>query len=180
MVRWPAPVYRIQVDLSAPLSFVYRWCTDYRSDDGRRAGEVYDRRILSRSPRRVVYEDLWWRPDGWRWRRYAVTLRPPDRWHADSIGNVRDACIDYRLVPRGPDRTRLYLRLRRRPGPRAPHQPSRRSGERDLRGLWRNLSRALAADYRNHAKRRAPTIPPGPPRSRANGRRLGPSPGAKK
>ncbi|HTT14256.1 MAG TPA: hypothetical protein VMG81_00515 [Thermoplasmata archaeon] len=159
MARWPPPEYRITADFDAPLAFVFDWCTDYRTDDAARAGEHYDRRILQRTAREVLYEDLWWEPDGWRWRRTRVALRPPDQWLAESRGNYRDARIEYRLteLPRG--RTRLALRMRRRPVPDHPGQPARGPFERGLRTLWRHYRTALEADYaravRSPARRRA-------------------------
>ncbi len=147
-MAWPPPVYRISVEFEAPLPFVFRWCTDYRTDDARRAGETYERRILSRTPREVVYEDLWWLADGWRWRRYRVILRPPDRWHADSVGNIRDASLDYRLTALPGDRTQLELVARRRPATGRPGQPPRRAFERELRQLWAHFARELHRDFR--------------------------------
>jgi len=158
MPRWPSPVYRIRVEFDAPMSFVYRWCTDYRPDDGARAGERYERRILRRTTREVVYEDLWWEKDGWRWRRYRISLRPPDRWHADSHGNIREARIDYHLTELPGQRTRLDFEMRRRPAPGRPGQPSKRTLERELRTLWGRFSAELARDYRrgHRSRRRSP------------------------
>lgn len=146
MSRWPPPRYRITVEFEAPLPFVFRWCTDYRTDDAKRAGETYDRRILRRTRHEVLYEDLWWAKDGWRWRRTRVRLRPPDRWHADSVGNIRDARIDYRLTQLPQERTRLTLEMRRRPAPGRGRQPSRRALESELRSLWGRYRRALERD----------------------------------
>jgi hypothetical protein len=148
MVQWPPPVYRMRATFNAPLAFVYRWCIDYRSDDARRAGEHYERRVIERSSRRVVVEDLWWEPDGWRWRRSEVTPRPPDRWTVHSFGNVRDAHIEYRLTELPGDRTQLDIVMLRRPGVRQKRQPSKRKFEREVNGMWRNLSRSLDSDYR--------------------------------
>lgn len=177
MPRWPAPTYQIRVVFRAPLRFVFDWCTDYRSDDARRAGEDYDRRIISRGPRRVVYEDLWWKPDGWRWRRNEVHLDPPTRWHSESIGTYRDADLDYRLRSLESGRTELALRVRRRPGPRDPRQPAKRTLERELRKLWGNYRRALEEDYRaarGSKRRRTGARPtrggPSSPAPRAAGR----------
>ncbi|NNN17217.1 MAG: hypothetical protein HKL79_02495 [Thermoplasmata archaeon] len=157
MVRWPPPRYQIHVEFRAPRKFVYRWCTDYRHDDGHFTKETYDRRILERSKEKVVYEDLWWEPDGWRWRRNVVTLDPPHGWRADSIGNVRTARIDYRLLELGGDRTRLALSMRRCPGLRQRSQPSKVELERELLQMWQRYARALEADYRRSigTKRRA-------------------------
>ena len=154
-MAWPPPVYHISVEFDAPLSFVFRWCTDYRTDDARRSGARFERRILHRAPREVVYEDLWWLADGWRWRRYRITLRPPDRWHADSVGNERDASLDYHLTALPGDRTRLDIVTRRRPASGRPGQPSRRTYERDLRQLWTRLARELQKDLgRSRARSR--------------------------
>ena len=164
---WPPPVYRILVDFNAPLPYVFRWCTDYRSDDAVRARESYDRRILRRTRNEVLFEDLWWERDGWRWRRTQVRLHPPDRWHADSIGNIRDASIDYRLTELPEGRTRLELRMRRRPAVGRPGQPARGPFEKELRQLWSHFRRAMMRDYRRvraNTRRSRPKGSPGRPR----------------
>ncbi|MCI4358796.1 MAG: hypothetical protein L3J99_07240 [Thermoplasmata archaeon] len=148
MPRWPPPVYRMSVEFAAPIRFVFRWCTDYQPGDDRRSGDRFERRILSRSARRVLYEDLWWERDGWRWRRNDVTLQPPDRWSSDSIGNVREAQIEYRLTPLAGGRTRLNLRMLRRPTRRVKRQPPKRELEEELIEMWGKYRRSLEADYR--------------------------------
>jgi hypothetical protein len=146
--RWPPPVYRIVVDFDAPLEYVFAWCTDYRPEDGRGTAERHQRWILSRTSERVVLEDLWTLPDGWGWRRSDVTLAPPDRWHVDSVGTVRDASIDYRLTRRAEGRTQLTIQVRRRPSPIRPEQPTRARFEGPVTEMWRGYARALARDYR--------------------------------
>jgi hypothetical protein len=152
--RWPPPRYQIQAVFHAPLDFVYHWCTDYGSEDARLAGEEYERRVLHRSSRRVVFEDLWWEPDGWRWRRSDVALRPPDRWEALSLGNVRVARIEYHLSPLSGNRTRLELRMRRKPGVRQGKQAPKKAMERELRRMWRHFGKALEEDYRHSRLKR--------------------------
>ncbi|MFZ0892056.1 MAG: hypothetical protein WB778_09810 [Thermoplasmata archaeon] len=147
MERWPPPRYQIQIDFHAPLDFVYRWCTDYGSDDARRSGDEYERRVVQRTSRRVVIEDLWWESDGWRWRRSEVMLRPPNRWEAMSFGNVRDARIEYHLTALSPDRTRLNLRMRRRPGVRNRKQAPKKAMEEELRHMWGKFGKSLEKDY---------------------------------
>lgn len=154
MPSWPPPVYEITAEFRAPIGYVFRWCTDYRTDDARRDGERYERRILARSSRRVVFEDLWSERDGWRWRRYDVSLFPPRRWRADTVGNVRDATIDYRLYALPDGGTRLRLRMRRRPGPRLARQPPKAELEAELVRLWGRLGRSLESDYRRSTRRR--------------------------
>ncbi len=148
MTSWPPPVYRYRGEFDVPLEFAFRWCTDYRPDDARRAGGRFDRRVLHRSRSEVLFEDLWWQRDGWRWRRTRVALRAPDAWHAESIGNYRDASIDYRPEPLGEARCRLEIVLRRRPrlgyGPQVPKSEF----ERELRTMWARFGRSMSRDYR--------------------------------
>ena len=124
------------MDFDAPLEFVFSWCTDYRPDDSRLAGEHYERWILRRDRNRVIYEDLGRGWDGWRWRRNDVHLFPPDRWHADSLGDVRDARLDYRLRRQSDGGSRLDLTMRRRPTEARPRQPPQAELERELLRLW--------------------------------------------
>jgi hypothetical protein len=145
--RWPLPLYRIQIEFRAPLDFVYRWCTDFRTDDAGREGKKYERRILLRSNRRVVFEDLWWEPDGWRWRRHDVRLYPPNRWRTNSIGNEREARNDYRLTRLTDGRTRLEITVHRRPGLRQPRPVPQKVLERELLKEWRNFGKSLDADF---------------------------------
>lgn len=165
---WPSPEYRIQYELPAPVGFAYRWCTDYRTDDGRRAGEPYQRKIVRRDRRGVLFEDLWWESDGWRWRRTEVRLHPPNRWVAYSTGNIRDAEITYRLRPLPNGHSELDLRMKRRPSVWHPAQPRKAPFERDLRRLWRSLSRSLGVEYAQAARRRS--SPAGRAKPRPRGR----------
>src|SRR6266550_3230412 len=76
----------------------FAWCTDYTPDDAKLEGESYQRKIIERSRRRVVFEDLEETKDGWVWGQDVVTLLPPDRWHMDGVGNRRDVTADYKLT----------------------------------------------------------------------------------
>ncbi len=146
--------YEIREVFDAPPDFVFRWCTDYRVDDGTRAGEGYARRILSRGLRRIVYEDLESEPKGWRWARFDVRLSPPDHWHAESVGNMRYFRLDYDLRARPDGRTEFRLRGTRTPTPHGGPNPSRSEMERYLHRLWRNLGRALEREYRSRSTAR--------------------------
>jgi len=146
-------LYHISTTLPVPLSFAFRWCTDFRADDARREGESYERRVLERSSRRVVYEDIEATPTGWYWARYTVSLLPPDRWHAESIGNWRDATLDYRLTPLGPRRTRFELTWTRRPTTLGGKLASRRSIEQGTLAAWRRFARSIQTDYRKSRRK---------------------------
>jgi hypothetical protein len=148
MAKWPPPVYHVELDFDAPRDFAFRWCTDYRGDDATASKERFERRVLHRSRRRVVFEDLGWTPRGWIWRHSDVTLRPPGRWHAETYGSFRTGRVDYALTPLPGDRCRFSLTFHRRPFPVHPEQPSKRALERELVRMWTNYGRALARDYR--------------------------------
>ena len=153
MPRSPSQRYELRVRFDAPLPFVYRWCTDYRADDPERENENYQRRILTRSKREVVFEDLATESGGWRWSRHTVSLTPPDRWHSDSIGNYREYSLDYTLRPLSGRRTELLLTARRRPALLGGPNPSAARFRLDAGRGWKQLRRSLERDYLRSRRR---------------------------
>jgi hypothetical protein len=142
-------IYEIRSKFRAPLPFVFRWCTDYTPSDPKLEKEEYARRILQKSGRTVVYEDLTDTPEGgWMWSHMVVTLRPPHRWHADASGSHRTWSLDYELTTLPDGGTELHLRGERRPTPLGAKNPPKARLERELRGMWSNFGRALERDYR--------------------------------
>ena len=150
--RWPGPLYHISAIFDAPLPFVFGWCTDFQPRDNELEKEEYSRKIIERSSKRVVYEDVFEAADGWRWARHVVTLRPPDGWHSESVGNYRDASLDYALTPLSTGGTRLDLRWRRRPTGLARRRPSKAEIERSSTAGWKNYAKELEKDYRNSTR----------------------------
>ena len=146
--------FHVRAEFRAPLDFVFRWCTDYRSDDARREKDHYTRRILSRSRNRVVYEDLSSHGDGWRWSRHTVDLHPPLRWHSDSVGSHRTLDLDYTLTALGPERTRLDLRWRRWATPIGAPRIPKRETERETTVAWVHFGKELEKDYRKSRRAR--------------------------
>jgi hypothetical protein len=140
-------VYEIRSRFRAPLPFVFRWCTDYTPDDARLEKDDYTRRIVKRSTRKVVYEDLSDSPNGWMWSHQEVTLRPPNRWHAEVTGSHRYWSLDYQLRELPDGRTELHLRGERRPTALGKNPPKAKL-ERDLGRMWSNFGQALERDYR--------------------------------
>ncbi|MGI0052708.1 MAG: hypothetical protein ACRECR_00400 [Thermoplasmata archaeon] len=138
------------------MEFVFSWCTDYQPDDGTRAKEDYVRRILERTARRVLHEDLESRTTGWLWKRYEVTLDPPGHWHAEPMGNHRDFSLDYRLRSLPERRTEFRSDGIRTAKPLGGPDPSKAAMHRELLQLWGNLGSALEAEHRaGRAARRA-------------------------
>jgi hypothetical protein len=154
MVARPPLLYEIQQIFRAPLPYVYRWLTNYTSQDLALEKEDYQRKIIKKSSRRVIFEDLTDRKTGWEWYRSDVTLYPPNRWHAELTGNGPTWSLDYRLSTISPNQTlvTIRLRIRRRPGVRGEVIPSKAEAEGELRGFWKNFALSLNRDYRKEAR----------------------------
>ncbi len=146
-------VYEIREVFRVPLDFAYRWCTDFRPDDGERSKEGNARQILRKGRRTVVYEDLYPSDHGWMWSRQTVTLRPPDRWTAVADGNYRRWKLVYTLRPLSEGRTEFSLRGERRPVHLGTRNPSRRSMHAEFHRMWGNFGRAMEADFRASLRR---------------------------
>jgi len=147
--KWVGPEYRIRVSFRVPLDFAFAWCTDYTPDDAKLEGDSYVRKIVERTARRVVLEDLEDTKDGWLWSRETVTLHPPNRWHMDGFGSRSEVTADYVLstVPDG--RTQLDLRWRRRPRMRVAKPLTKTQREASALRAWKRFGTAMERDYKN-------------------------------
>lgn len=152
--RPPVALYLVRATFRAPLEFVYGWCTDYTANDSSLSKEGYIRRILRRSPRTVVLEDLYDTREGWTWLRRVIRLTPPDRWYADSIGSDRAISVGYRLSTLPGGRTQLTIRARRRPYGVGTKNPAKSTWERSITANWTRFGRALERDYERTRSRR--------------------------
>lgn len=142
---------RVTAVFRVPLDFAFAWCTDYTPQDAALEGESYERKVIERTPRSVVFEDLEETPSGWVWARDVVSLRPPRRWHMESVGSHRDVTADYALTTLPDGRTQLELVWWRRahgPGKKIPR--ARREKEASL--AWKRFAAAMAKDYRERRK----------------------------
>ncbi len=145
--------FRLEATFDAPPDFAFRWCTDYSPEDPHIERDDYERRILARGPRRVLYQDLGPQGKGWFLNTQTVTLRPPGAWHAESVGTYRTWSIDYAVRPVADGRSRFTFDGVRRPTPLAGAGPKRSEVEANLRTLWGRFGRALARDYRRSGGR---------------------------
>ena len=142
------PEYRIRVSFRVPLDFVFAWCTDYTPDDAKLEGESYQRKVIERTSRRVIFEDLEETKDGWQWGRDVVTLLPPNRWHMDGVGNYRDVTADYRLTRLKDGGTQLELRWKRRPKDPSAAELTKAQREASALQAWKRFAAAMERDYR--------------------------------
>lgn len=146
--------YRYAITFDAPVSFVFRWCTDYSDKDAQLEGETYQRKVLKRSRHRVVYEDVQEGPDGWFWARHDVALDPPNHWHSESVGNYRDYSLDYRLRALPDGRTEMRFVGKRQPALLGGPNPTARAFARSMDTGWQKFRRQLEKEYRASLGRR--------------------------
>lgn len=133
--------------IDAPLSYAYRWCTDYRTDDGKYSNSRPKFRVLRLSKDRLVRV----RTARSKARSLGVAvevvrLRPPDAWHVDQIDERDFDSVDYRLTRLGPKRTRITLVLVERW--MVPNFPKKVDWVRDAIAFWERLIASLEDDYR--------------------------------
>lgn len=137
---------RISKTVEAPLSYVYRWCTDFREDDGRFSSSRPAFRVIRAGRDRVARVRIG--PPVKGKRRVAaevVRLRPPRAWHVDQVDEDDLASIDYRLTSLGPRRTRLVLSILERW--MTPKHPSVEEYRTSTGRYWDVLIEALQRAY---------------------------------
>jgi hypothetical protein len=148
------PEYRIRVSFRVPLDFAFAWCTDFTPEDAKLEGESYQRKVVQRTSRRVVLEDLEETKRGWLWSREVVTLHPPKRWSMEGYGSrAEDVTAEYVLSTLRDGRTQLELRWRRWPRPSAPKITKAKREAGALRA-WKRFGAAMERDYKRGQRRR--------------------------
>jgi hypothetical protein len=140
---------RVSLVIQAPSRYVYDWCTDYRSDDGRFSNRRPrpSFRVIRISPRRMVRI---------RVARGAgrdppltverIRLNPPRSWHQDQLDETDQQAVDYRLSAVGRGRTRLQLLSTERW--LTPDFPTREALRAQIAATWARFAAAIEADYR--------------------------------
>jgi hypothetical protein len=140
---------RVSRVIQAPSRYVYDWCTDYRSDDGRlssgRPRPIF--RVIRISPRRVVRIRVS-RGSG-RDPALAVELirlNPPRSWHMDQIDETDHQSVDYRVSAAGRARTRFQLVSTERWV--TTEFPTREVLRAQIARTWARFAAAIEADHR--------------------------------
>ena len=134
----------------APASYVFDWCTDYRSDDWKVAkpGSHPRFRVVKLSPHRVLRIRLTGRgrtdPDI---AVDLIRLEPPDRWHTDQVDEEELETVDYRVTAIGPETTRLEVRVTDRW--MTPHFLSRTETAQRVSGAWERYVGMIETRYRH-------------------------------
>lgn len=131
--------------INAPLSFVYAWWTDYRADDPLIVGKHRRFSILERTGCRVIMSVRYKSHGRLMTAARVVSLKPPDSWHLDWIGDEYNEIGDYKLTRLGVNRTRLKAVFRIDAGPKTAKQADfQRNGE----AAWDKYIARLERDYR--------------------------------
>jgi hypothetical protein len=137
--------YRVTKTIAAPLRYVYEWCTDYREDDNRITGSKTQFSILQKTNRRVIYLST----SKWQGKVMVgvkmVTLRPPNAWYLDQVGQVEDAIGIYTLTRLGPEKTRLDMRFTEKYKVR--DAPTKEQDRNAIARMWDKYAAALEKDY---------------------------------
>jgi len=134
--------------LNAPLSFAFKWCTDYRENDPRMTGSKNKRSILEKTMERVIYTIRYSSGEKTMNAVNIVTLKPPKAWYLDSRGDEDDTIGEYHLTSLGPRKTRLEMtfveswKIRNYPG-KAEYLS-------DVHRIWDKYAAALERDYKRH------------------------------
>ncbi len=110
MARPVNQIYTLSETFDAPLDYVFAWCTDFREDDNKLIGSKTVRKILEKTPERVIWRVRYNEGKGFAEGVRAVWLHPPDAWHLDTCGDGRELG-EYRLKALGKNKTRLNMKF---------------------------------------------------------------------
>ncbi|MGI0091118.1 MAG: hypothetical protein ACREBS_05370 [Nitrososphaerales archaeon] len=142
---------RLNVEINAPLKFVFEWSTDFAEDDPKLIGSVRQRHILAKSSKRVIFAQTW-NDDGGRLRVTAniVTLKPPDSWHLEMYESERSETADYKLERLTKESTLLQLTFKNKwKNPEKAETAD--SQTRRIKEIWAKYSDALQNDYNSRS-----------------------------
>jgi hypothetical protein len=131
--------------INAPLKFVYDWCTDFREDDNKITGSKTRRIILQKTKQRVIYIFAYRSSGRFRYGVSIITLRPPNRWHLDHVGEEDDEIGEYRLTRISSSKTKLSMTFRGKYKIR--NAPTRREDAKQTSQMWDKYVAALEAHY---------------------------------
>ena len=132
--------------IPVPLPYVFEWLTDFREDDPQLTGSDSTKTIHEKTPSRVIYTIEQVRGlEGPITTKYAVDIKPPDKWHYKSIGDDRDSVGDYSLYSDG-DGTQIEMTFVTTYKNVPP--PTVEEADHDSNEFWDKIISILVKDYR--------------------------------
>ena len=130
----------------APLDFVFRWCTDFREDDGEMIGSKAKRTFLEKTSKRVIWV-VEYKEDGRVQQGIRVVwLHPPDSWNLDTCGDHREIG-EYVLSPKGKNKTRLDMKFKVSYDSKE-DVSDKKKWEKEVAEEWQTFADHLEKDYR--------------------------------
>ncbi len=142
-------IIRVSKKIEAPLSYVFKWCTDFRDNDPEITGSKTLRRILEKTKKRVIYAQVYNDDSGQQ--RFAVdivALKPPRYWHLDYFGEEDDETGEYKLTSLGKSKTKLDMVFKEKWKIQNP--PSKEWQVQHTSEVWDKYIAALEADYKKN------------------------------
>ncbi len=140
---------RVSRKIMAPLSFAYAWCTDFREDDPQISGQRRRIAILERAPNRLIMSARSERNGRIVTAARIVSLKPPNAWHLDWIGDEHNETGDYKLTRLSESTTRLNMTFKVHN--KAPTASTKAAFVKEVNAVWDKYVPALESDYRNQA-----------------------------
>ena len=110
MARPVKAKYKLSETFDAPQDYVFAWCTDFREDDNKMIGSKTERKILEKTPERVIWRVRYKDGKGYTEGVRAVWLNRPKSWHLDTCGDGREVG-EYKLKAIGKNKTRLDMKF---------------------------------------------------------------------
>ncbi|MGD0422432.1 MAG: hypothetical protein ABSA92_03115 [Candidatus Bathyarchaeia archaeon] len=134
--------------INAPLSFVYSWWTDFRENDPKITGQKRRLTILERNAHRVIMSVRYTSHGRVITAARIVTLKPPNAWHLDWIGDENEETGNYQLRSLGARKTRLHATFKVNYKYR--RTTSKLVFMKNLNGMWDKYVAVLERDYQLH------------------------------
>jgi len=146
--------YEFRQRFRVPAAKAFRWCLDFSPADIALSGGHLSRKVAWTSPRTVILDDRFAKPNGTRIRKVKlVQVYPETRsWVSTHIaGPNRHSQFRYRIVPDGANASALIFEGRelRWQGPTLPAAATRRSARRlcrDDSASWKDFAVAMESD----------------------------------
>ena len=127
--------------INAPLPFVYSWWTDFREDDWKITGQRRKITIHERTRNRFIMSVKYQGQGKTATAARIVTLKPPDAWHLDWIGDEHDETGDYKLTRVGRNRTKLTVIFKVKP--KATSWANKVKRQRIIENVWNKYIAAM-------------------------------------
>ena len=142
---------KISKIINAPKKFVFYWCTDFSEDDPKITGSKSIRKILDKTKKRAVYASLYAGDDGTQKIGVNdVTLKPPDAWHLDYVGEEDNEVADYELTSLGKNKTKLSMVFKEKY--KVSNFDSEEESEKRISRIWDMYVSALESEFRGSTK----------------------------